>query len=197
MLKGKLQPLQLLSPPCQPSTLTTGELHNTGRVHASTAQQLLSEVSHLRSTKLREVKCQCPRKAPHGQHPAAKGSPAQANSRAAAPSAHASGKDPGEMPGPAELWVHHQLLQLLPVLVLPQAQLGCFLSTPAGRQHHRPPFPSTASLFPHRLHGASSNDDSTAFFHNLGKVDSWIQQEEFEAALTNCAWEKQGRAFRS
>lgn len=46
------------------------------------------------------------------------------------------------------------------------------------------------SLFPHRLHGAPSNDYSTTFFHHLGKVDSWIQQEEFEAALTNSAWKK-------
>lgn len=52
------------------------------------------------------------------------------------------------------------------------------------------------SLFPHRLHGAPSNDYSTTFFHHLGKVDSWIQQEEFEAALTNSAWKKREAALR-
>lgn len=50
--------------------------------------------------------------------------------------------------------------------------------------------PSAASQFPHRLHGAPSNDYSSAFFHHLVKVNSWIQQEEFEAALTNSAWGK-------
>lgn len=56
--------------------------------------------------------------------------------------------------------------------------------------------PSPASQFPHRLHGAPSNDYSSAFFHHLGKVDSWIQQEEFEAALTNSAWGKEKKIER-
>lgn len=59
-----------------------------------------------------------------------------------------------------------------------------YLSMPACR------IAPEMSLFPHRLHGAPSNDYSTTFFHHLGKVDSWIQQEEFEAALTNSAWKE-------
>lgn len=61
-----------------------------------------------------------------------------------------------------------------------------YLSMPACR------IAPEMSLFPHRLHGAPSNDYSTTFFHHLGKVDSWIQQEEFEAALTNSAWKERG-----
>lgn len=45
----------------------------------------------------------------------------------------------------------------------------------------------TSVLVPYRLHGAACNDHCSAFLHHLGKVHSWIQEQEFEAALTNIA----------
>lgn len=133
--------MQLLSPPCQPCTLTTGELHDTGRVHASTAQQLLSEVSHLRATKQRQVKRQCPKK-PTPAAPAPRAAPARPIRGAAAPSArrqrHRLSAEPrgvvpvGSLALQSDGW-HHEVLQLLPVLVLTYHEL------------------SLAALFPPRL----------------------------------------------
>lgn len=132
--KGKLQPSQLLSPLCQPGTLTTGELHDTGRVHASTAQQLLSEISHLRSTKQGQVKYQCPKKlytdststAGQGQpQPSQSPRPAQQRSGSAL-CPHTAAliflKDPrgvvslGSLALQNDGW-HHEVLRLLTVLV--------------------------------------------------------------------------------
>lgn len=42
-------------------------------------------------------------------------------------------------------------------------------------------------LAPYRLHGTSCNDHGPAFLHHLGKRHSWIQEQEFEAALTEAA----------
>lgn len=41
--------------------------------------------------------------------------------------------------------------------------------------------------WPYRLHGAPSNDHCPAFLHHLGKRHSWIQEQEFQAALTEAA----------
>lgn len=51
-------PTQIMTPPFSPSTLTAGELHDTCRIHTSTGQQLLPEISHLRTTSQTEVKSQ-------------------------------------------------------------------------------------------------------------------------------------------
>lgn len=40
---------------------------------------------------------------------------------------------------------------------------------------------------PYRLHGAACNDHWPAFLHHLGKVHSWVQEQEFEAALSKGA----------
>lgn len=49
---------RIIAPPCSRSTLTTGELHDSRGVHAGTGQQLLSEISHLRRARQREVRPQ-------------------------------------------------------------------------------------------------------------------------------------------
>lgn len=49
---------RIIAPPCSRSTLTAGELHDSCRVHAGTGQQLLSEISHLRRARQREVRPQ-------------------------------------------------------------------------------------------------------------------------------------------
>lgn len=46
---------------------------------------------------------------------------------------------------------------------------------------------------PYRLHGAPRDDHCPAFLHHLGKVHGWIQEQEFEAALTEAAWKKEKR----
>ena len=54
-----------------------------------------------------------------------------------------------------------------------------------------PPHPSSrareAGPCPYRLHGAPCKDHRPAFLYHLGKVHGWIQEQEFEAALTEAA----------
>lgn len=65
-----------MTPPCHPGTLTARELHHTRRVHTSAGQQLLSEISHLRTRSRRGVKYQRPKRRRISHAAAAPGAPA-------------------------------------------------------------------------------------------------------------------------